>query len=168
MKPLHLLSVALLLFALPANAEKTDTNDSSQNLPRMASLRYGDINGRAGPSEKYPIEWNYRQQGAPVEIINEFGIWYNVKDWEGSETWIKKTGVTSTRRFVRVMRVGENNIYNRPDYQSKIIAKVEDGAIGEITKCAKDAKFCLIKFDTIEGWLPRNILFGIYETESID
>jgi SH3-like domain-containing protein len=65
------------------------------------------------------------------------------------------------------MTPGENNVYARPDYQAKIIAKVEDGVIGEIKKCTKNAPFCLIRFDGAEGWLPRNILFGVYDSENI-
>ena len=133
----------------------------------MASLRSEPINGRSGPDTKYPIEWIYRQKGAPVEIINEFGLWRQIKDWEGSESWVHKSMLTG-RRFVRVMNLGENNIYNDDNYQSKVIAKVEDGVIGEIKQCRKNNEFCLIKFNTIEGWVPKNILFGVYNSENIN
>ena len=136
-------------------------------LPRMASLRSNYINGRAGPGEKYPIEWIYKQKGAPVEIVNEFDVWRKVKDWEGSESWVHETRLNG-RRFVKVIVPGENNIYNSDKYHSKVIAKVEDGVIGEIKECRKGSDFCLIKFDTIEGWVPRKILFGVYENEIIN
>lgn len=63
---------------------------------------------------------------------------------------------------------GENNIYNRGKYDSKVIAKAEDGVIGEIKKCPKKSEFCLIKFESVEGWMPKKNLFGVYEDEVID
>lgn len=150
-----------------ARAESADSSESGLTLPRMVSLRSDNINGRSGPDTKYPIEWVYRQKGAPVEIISEFGLWRKIKDWEGSEVWVHKSMLTG-RRFVRVMNPGQNNVYNRPNLQSKVIAKVEDGVIGEIKKCPKNDNFCLIKFNTIEGWVSRDTLFGVYAHEGIN
>lgn len=167
MKTLLTIIISLLMPLTAATAQETDTSESGLQLPRMVSLRSNTINGRSGPDTKYPIEWVYKQKGAPVEIINEFGLWRKIKDWEGSESWVHKSMLTG-RRFVRVMTPGENNIYNEDDYQSKVIAKVEDGVIGEIKKCRKGNAFCLIQFGTVEGWVPKNILFGVYEDENID
>ena len=152
---------------LSAMAAETDNGESGLQLPRMVSLRSNTINGRSGPDTKYPIEWVYKQKGAPVEIVNEYGLWRKIKDWEGSESWVHKS-MLSGRRFVKVMTPGENNIYNNDDYQAKVIAKVEDGVIGEIKKCRKGNAFCLVQFGTVEGWVPKNILFGVYEDENID
>lgn len=152
---------------LSAMAAETDNGESGLQLPRMVSLRSNTINGRSGPDTKYPIEWVYKQKGAPVEIVNEYGLWRKIKDWEGSESWVHKSMLTG-RRFVKVMTPGENNIYNNDDYQAKVIAKVEDGVIGEIKKCRKGNAFCLVQFGTVEGWVPKNILFGVYEDENID
>ena len=152
---------------LSVMAAEPDNGESGLQLPRMVSLRSNTINGRSGPDTKYPIEWVYKQKGAPVEIVNEYGLWRKIKDWEGSESWVHKS-MLSGRRFVKVMTPGENNIYNNDDYQAKVIAKVEDGVIGEIKKCRKGNAFCLIQFGTVEGWVPKNILFGVYEDENID
>lgn len=167
MKALFVTIIAVIMSYNAAYAESPDASESGLALPRMVSLRSNTINGRSGPDTKYPIEWIYKQKGLPVEIINEFGLWRKIKDWEGSESWVHKSMLTG-RRFVRVMTPGENNIYNRANYQSKVIAKVEDGVIGEIKKCNKGNAFCLIKFDTIEGWMPRSSLFGVYKDENID
>ena len=166
MKTLLTIIISLIM-PLSAMAAETDNGESGLQLPRMVSLRSNTINGRSGPDTKYPIEWVYKQKGAPVEIVNEYGLWRKIKDWEGSESWVHKS-MLSGRRFVKVMTPGENNIYNNDDYQAKVIAKVEDGVIGEIKKCRKGNAFCLIQFGTVEGWVPKNILFGVYEDENID
>lgn len=167
MKPFLTFLTAIFMLSGNVYAEKADSSESGLALPRMVSLRSNNINGRSGPDTKYPIEWIYQQKGAPVEIINEFGLWRKIKDWEGSESWVHKS-MLAGRRFVRVMVPGENNIYNSDDYGSRVIAKVEDGVIGEIVKCAKGEDFCLIKFDTVQGWVPKSILFGIYDSETIE
>lgn len=166
MKVLSAAVVIFLLSAFSVQAKNADSSESGLNLPRMVSLRSEPINGRSGPDTKYPIEWVYKQKGAPVEIINEFGLWRKIKDWEGAESWVHKSMLTG-RRFVRVMTPGENNIYNDDDYQSRVIAKVEDGVIGEISLCKKASSFCLIKFGNIEGWMPKKSLFGVYDDENI-
>lgn len=167
MKTLFTALIALIMSVSSAMAQAADSSESGLELPRMVSLRSDLINGRSGPDTKYPIEWIYKQKGMPVEIINEFGLWRQIKDWEGSECWVHKSMLTG-RRFVKVTNLGENNIYNSDNYGSKVIAKVEDGVVGEVKECKKGNDFCLIKFGTIEGWVPKNILFGIYKDENIN
>jgi len=146
--------------------EQNDESETGLALPRMVSLRSSRINARSGPGSRYPIEWVYQQKGAPVEIIAEFELWRKIKDWEGTETWVHKA-MLSGRRFVRVANPGINNIYAKPEKESKVIAKVEDGVVGEVDKCPPQTKMCLIKFDNIQGWMPRSVLFGIYSDEVI-
>ncbi|MBQ4399859.1 MAG: hypothetical protein II830_01030, partial [Alphaproteobacteria bacterium] len=119
-----------------------------------------------GPGTRYPIEWVYKQKGAPVEIIGEFELWRKIRDWESSESWVHKA-MLSERRFVRVITPGENNIYAKPEENAKIIAKVEDGSVGEVEECPDKKGMCLIKFDNIKGWMQRDDLFGIYDDEVI-
>ena len=82
--------LAVCLFALPVSAQNGDDGDSGRSLPRMASLRSKLVNARSGPGSRYPIEWVYKQKNAPVEIIAEFDLWRQIRDWEGSETWVYK------------------------------------------------------------------------------
>ena len=149
-----------------ANAAEENESETGLALPRMVSLRSSLINVRSGPGNRYPIEWVYKQKGAPVEIIAEFELWRKIRDWEGSETWVHKA-MLSGRRFIKVINPGENNIYAKPENTSRIIAKAEDGVVGEIEKCPTPDGMCLIKFDTIQGWMPRKGLFGIYKNEVI-
>lgn len=135
-------------------------------LPRMVSLRSNLINARSGPGARYPIDWVYMQKTAPVEIIAEFELWRKIKDWQGSESWVHKS-MLSGRRSVKLTAPGESNIYDKPEYSSKVIAKVEDDVVGEVKKCP-EGDFCLIKFGSIEGWVPRNNFYGVYPKEIIE
>ena len=166
MKALFITIIALILPICSVSAEET-VSESGLKLPRMVSLRTEPVQVRSGPGKKYPIEWIYQQKGAPVEIINEYDVWREIKDWEGSVSWVHKSMLTG-KRFVKVITAGENNIYGDDTYSAKIVAKVEDGEVGEVKKCTKSNEFCLIKFDTIEGWIPKKTLFGVYKAENIN
>ncbi len=144
-----------------------DEGETGLTLPRFASLRSDHINARSGPGARYPIEWVYMQKMAPVQIVAEFELWRKIKDWQGSESWMHKS-MLSGKRTVKVTTPGENNIYDKADYNSDIIAKVEDEVVGEVVKCPSGNSFCLIKFDSIEGWVPKNNLFGVFPDEVID
>lgn len=159
---------ALILLANGVQAQETPQEDTaSGNLPRFVSLRSNHINARSGPGARYPIEWVYMQKSAPVEVVAEFELWRKIKDWQGSESWIHKA-MLSGKRYVKVITPGENNLYAKDDYKSKIIAKVEDEVIGEINRCPANNDFCQIKFNGYEGWMPRQNLFGVYKDEIID
>ncbi len=149
-----------------ASAQDEEESETGLALPRMVSLRSSLINARSGPGSRYPIEWVYKQKGAPVEIIAEFELWRKIKDWDGSESWVHKA-MLSGRRFVRVNNPGQNNIYAGPEENARISAYVEDGVVGEIDKCPSPNSMCLIKFDNIRGWMPRDALFGVYADEVI-
>lgn len=147
--------------------ETVDESETGLALPRMVSLRSNLINARSGPGARYPIEWVYMQKSAPVEIIAEFELWRKIKDWQGSESWVHKS-MLAGHRSVKVTAPGENNLYDKPDFQSKVIAKVEDEVVGDVKKCPEASDFCLIKFASIEGWIPKSSLFGVYPKEVID
>ena len=159
-----LLAFILVLGSL--NCAQAEESESGLALPRMVSLRSSLINARTGPGSRYPIAWVYKQKGAPVEIISEFELWRKIKDWDGSESWVHKA-MLSGRRFVKIINAGENNIYAKPEKDSRVSAKVEDGVVGEIEKCPEPQSMCLIKFDNVSGWMPRDALFGVYANEVI-
>lgn len=163
------MTLAALAFSIGTAAAQIPADDGETGLavPRFVSLRSNHINARSGPGARYPIEWVYMQKSAPVEIIAEFELWRKIKDWQGSESWVHKS-MLAGKRFVKVITPGENNIYAKDDYKSKIIAKVEDEAVGEVKKCPVNTGFCLIKFGNIDGWVPRQNLYGIYPDEIID
>lgn len=168
MKAVFTAIFSLMLAMTSAQAQTLpDDGESGLALPRFASLRSNYINARSGPGARYPIEWVYMQKNAPVEIRAEFELWRKIKDWQGSESWVHKS-MLAGKRFVKVITPGENNIYNKADYKSRIIAKVEDEVIGEVIKCPANNAFCRVQFASVEGWIPKSNLFGVYPNEVID
>lgn len=156
--------ISVLVAVAKENTPKPQNDDS---LPRFVSLRDETINARSGPGTKYPIDWVYKQKSAPVEVIAEFENWRRIRDWQGSESWVLSQLLTR-KRFAKVITPGENNLYTKDNYKSKIVARIEDDVIGEIKKCPADNNFCLITFGNYEGWMPRQNIYGVYDGEIID
>ncbi len=168
MKTISIVLTALFLWANPTVAQTLEENgESGLKIPRFVSLHSNLINARSGPGVRYPIEWVYMQKSAPVEIIAEFEDWRQIKDWQGSKTWVHRSMLTG-RRSVKVITPGENNIYAKADYNSNVIAKVEDEVVGDVVKCPNESPFCQVKFDRISGWIPRQNLYGLYPKEILE
>ncbi|MEQ8936549.1 MAG: hypothetical protein RIE56_12245, partial [Amphiplicatus sp.] len=56
--------------ALPADGRGQGVRQpTGLPLPRYVSLRAAEVNLRTGPGVQYPIEWLYKRQHLPVEII---------------------------------------------------------------------------------------------------
>ena len=60
-------------------ARAADTANQTQQrkgsglpIPRFASLRSDEVNLRAGPGTRYPIQWVYKRRDLPVEIERDF------------------------------------------------------------------------------------------------
>ena len=134
---------AVLLVGNVFAQEAEEGEETGLALPRMVSLRSNLINARSGPGARYPIEWVYMQKTAHKSML-------------------------SGRRSVKVTTPGENNIYDKPEYNSKVIAKVEDEVVGDVKKCPAGSDFCLVGFGNIEGWISKNNLYGIYPREVIE
>ncbi|HEY9567148.1 MAG TPA: SH3 domain-containing protein, partial [Thalassobaculum sp.] len=50
-------------------------NETGLPIPRYVTLRASEVNVRAGPGVRYPIEWVYQRQNLPVEVVAEFDTW---------------------------------------------------------------------------------------------
>lgn len=176
------LAVALVAaFALPQAAGQSDAEESSDRpadagrrpeppghtglpLPRFASLRADEVNLRRGPGLRYPIEWVYRRRHLPVEIIEEFGTWRRIRDWEGTLGWVHQS-MLQGRRTARIL--GEARLLrDGPSEDSEPVARVEPGAIGLIERCAE--RWCRLDFDNHAGWLRRQTVYGVYPREELE
>ena len=140
------------------------------NLPRYASLSSNEVNMRAGPGKQYPIKWVYQRKGYPIEIIREYDIWYKIRDIEGYSGWIYK-GLISSKRMALVTIPPSTErqttyLYRKTSTQSDQIALLENGAQVAIDSC--NGPWCEISSQGIKGWIPRKLLWGIYEHEVID
>lgn len=133
-------------------------------LPRFVSLRASEANLRAGPGFRYPVEWVYRRSGQPVEVIDEYETWRRIRDWEGTEGWVHQSMLQGTR----TARVTSADLLLRREARGDAppVARLEVGAIGELRACERT--WCRLDFAGLQGWLPRDAFYGVYDEESLD
>lgn len=134
-------------------------------LPRFASLRADEVNMRAGPGTRYPIEWLYKRRGLPVEIEREFEVWRLVKDADGVRGWVHEATLTGHRDFVVIG--GDRPLRREPDLAARAIAVLKPGVTGRIRSCASGADWCHVQVGTYTGWLQRDELWGTLPGEAI-
>ena len=90
--------LVLSLFVLPDVATaQTERAASGLPLPRFVSLRSDKVHMRTGPGVRYPIDWVYKRQNMPMEVVAEFGTWRKVRDFQGTEGWMHQSMLSNKR-----------------------------------------------------------------------
>lgn len=160
-----ILSIALFLLSfspLPVLAEKG--TDSGLPTPRFASLKRDEAHMRTGPSTDYPIKWTYKRRGLPVEILREYNEWRKIRDPDGESGWVNKI-LLSGERTVVVKSTAQVTAWTKPDRQT-VAAKLDPGALAHVEECTDG--WCLLSFSSLEGWVEKKYLWGIYQDELLN
>jgi SH3-like domain-containing protein len=141
-------------------------------VPRFVSLKSDRVNLRNGPGTEYPTSWVFRRAGLPVEILQEFEAWRQVRDAEGATGWVLQSMLSGRRTAVVLpweVQAG------RPPLQvplrsagresASVIAHVEAGVIANVRSC--DGRWCLLNIGEFKGYLEQKKLWGVYEGEVV-
>lgn len=158
---------------LHAQAIGTPSGDPAQRkigpsglpLPRFVSFRSSKVNMRAGPGSRYPIQWIYQRRRLPVEIIDEFDTWRQIRDWQGTIGWVHQSMLKGQRSMMIMGTV--RTIYDDPETTSRPVVQAEAGVIGELESCNIN-DWCQVEINDITGWLQRKSLYGSYQGEVFD
>lgn len=138
------------------------------SIPRFVSLKMGEVNLRTGPGGRYPIKYVYKKKNYPVEIIDEYELWRQIREIDGTSGWVHRRMLTGTRY---VLLKKDADVFKKPDISSKIKAYATKDVLAKVEKCPAKNEFCELKFDfeekTIKGWVKRDVLYGIYPNEVI-
>jgi len=143
-----------------ANAGSTAIN---LKLPRFASLRADEVNLRAGPGTRYPIEWVYKRRNLPVEVIDEFDTWRRIRDWQGTEGWVHQSMLNGRRSIIIVDDLAM--LQRDPQEDARGVARLEAGVIGRVDSCGDI--WCVVTAFNRKGWLRREQFYGVYPGEEI-
>ena len=135
------------------------------SVPRFVSLRHNQVNLRTGPGNRYPILWVYQEKGYPVEVIDEYELWRQIREVDGTTGWVHRTQITGVRH---ALVLEECTLTNAPRVNGKTVAIAQKGTIGRILKCPKSSDYCLLDFGQAKGWMAKNMFFGLYKDEIID
>ncbi len=134
-------------------------------LPRFVSLRANEVNMRAGPSVRYPVEWVYKRNKLPVEIIAEFDTWRKIRDSQGGQGWVHKSMLSANRTLIVLGKV--RTLRAKPNTGSAAVAKIEPNVVGLIKECPPEMVWCQIQSGGYEGWLRRQEFWGVYPGETL-
>ncbi len=146
-----------------AKAGEESLGASGLALPRFVSLRAPKVNLRTGPGVRYPIEWVYNRAGLPLEVLDEFETWRQVRDWEGSVGWVHQSMLSGERKVM--VRDKQRLLRNKPDPAAAGVALLAPGVIANLERCAD--VWCFIEVQDTSGWVRRIDVYGLYPGESI-
>jgi len=152
------LALALLVAALaaPAFGQPRIGPQSGLPVPRFASLKFGVVNGREGPSLGHPVLWQYHRKGLPVLVIEEDLDWWKVRDPDGAEVWVHRRGL-ETRRM-GLVEGAPAPVRGRPDDDAPVTAVAEPGVLFEIKDCREG--WLRVDGARAVGWVHEGALWG--------
>lgn len=159
--------VGLIAMTGAARAQGTATRPTDLPLPRFVSLKSDRVNVRVGPSREHKIAWTFVQSGLPVEIIQEFENWRQIRDWEGKQGWVFHS-LLSGRRTALITPWEKNDrtpLRARSRSDADIVAELEPFVLTSVSECS--GGWCRVNGDSYDGWLDQTRLFGVYPDEVV-
>ncbi|MBP5343581.1 MAG: hypothetical protein J6Y85_00685 [Alphaproteobacteria bacterium] len=134
----------------------------------FASLKVDKVNLRTGPGERFPIQWVYQEKHYPVEVLDSFDIWRQIREQDGTIGWVNEK-MLSKERYVVIQE--EEKLLDAPSVSGRVIAYVQPGVIAKIHSCPS-GDFCRLRFvyedKKIEGWFPKRFVWGLSNGEIIE
>ena len=159
-RPARALMALLSAFAVAGAAQAGAAprrTPSGQPVPRYVSLKFGEVNARAGPGDDYKLLWTYRTRGLPVQVIAETDDWRRICDPEGSVAWVHQRTVDNRRTVMRVEAQGLP-LHRGPDERSPTVAVLDGRSLATFDACKKD--WCQVTAGRARGWAPAAALWG--------
>ena len=155
--------IALILTAISAWAEERGPV-TNLPLPRYVSMKAAEGNVRRGPSLSHRIDWVYKRRDMPLEVTAEYGQWRRVRDRDGAGG----SGHYSLLSGVRTAIVETDMLalYQSPDTNSKVNARLEMGVVGRLGECGLD--WCEMTTGGHRGWAQKSALWGVAPDELRD
>jgi len=161
-----LLAAAVAAAAAPPAAAQGEPGASGLPVPRFVVLRADEVNARAGPGPRYPVEWVYRRRDMPVEITAEFDTWRRIRDIEGAEGWVHQSLLAGGQRRTVIVAGATRTVRAAPQDTAAGVALAEPGVIARLLRCR--AAWCEVEAGGVEGWLRRDEVWGVYPDEAVD
>lgn len=146
-------------------AEAAKGSNTGLPLPRFAALRSDEVNLRAGPGTRYPIEWVYKRRELPVEILREFEVWRLVQDPDGVKGWVHQATLTGRRSFI--VTGGDATLRRDAQDNASPVAILKVGVTGHIRSCPTGSDWCQVQTGDYRGWLKRSQFWGTLAGEVV-
>lgn len=139
---------------------------TGQPLPRWAALRSDEVNLRAGPGTRYPIDWVYHRRDLPVRIEREFEVWRLVEDQDGVKGWVHQATLVGRRGFV-VKSADPVTMRASAADDAAAVAILKPGVVGRVRACEAKSVWCEMQVNDFRGWLKRDSVYGLNPDEAV-
>ncbi len=140
-------------------------------MPRFVSVKSDRVHIRQGPGTDHKVLWIYNRAGLPLEVIQEFEGWRQVRDSEGATGWVLQS-LISGRRTALVMpwemkaaKLPEVALLADDREGAKPVVIVEAGVITNVRSC--DGRWCYVSVGTYRGYVEQKKLWGVYDKEQL-
>jgi SH3-like domain-containing protein len=151
------LTLAIVWKSAAGAGEAVQPTPSGLKVPRYVSLKFGEVNARAGPGDDYRLLWTYRARGLPLQVIAETADWRRVGDPEGAVAWVHQRTVEARRTVMRTQAT-PLAMRRRPDPGSHVTAMLTGRSLAVLGVCR--AGWCQVQAGRAKGWAPAAGLWG--------
>lgn len=161
------LSSSLLAQQTPAFHGKKG-RETGLPIPRFVSLKARQARMRVGPSTEYATKWVYLAPGLPFEILEEYGHWRQVRDYDGISGWMSAALLSGQRTATVGPWLKEAvPLRDGPYPEAAIAAKLGPRVLLHITSCT--GKWCKVSVQkqSLAGYVRQDELWGAYPGEEI-
>ncbi len=146
--------------AQPQAADPRQT-PSGLPVPRYVSLKFGEVNARAGPGDDHRLLWVYKVRGLPVQVVAENSEWRRICDPEKGLAWVHRR-TTDGRRMVMRSQNKPLPLHSAPRSKAPVHAQLNPRSLATLVRC--DTKgWCKVRVDGVSGWAPGSELWGTDE-----
>ena len=154
-----------LSFAITAEASAQDRGPvTNLPLPRFVSMKASEANVRRGPSLTHRIDWIFKQQNVPLEIIAEHGHWRRVRDRDGAVGWIHYSLLSGAR--TAMIEQDMLMLKSKPKDDARAVVQLELGVIARVDEC--DTEWCRLSVAGYRGWAPKEHIWGVRAGEKLN
>lgn len=137
-------------------------------IPRFVSLKAQNARMRIGPSLDYGVKWLYSAPGLPMEIIEEYGNWREVRDCDGISGWMHRSLLSGQRAAViGPWKTKPVELYQGSRVSSDIAALLAARVRVRINACKGNLCNVSVPKHKLSGFVDRSNLWGVYPSETI-
>jgi len=154
------LAAALALTTATAALAADRPTPSGLPVPRYVSLKFDEVNARAGPADDHKRLWVYRVKGLPVQVVAETREWRKICDPEGRTAWVHRR-TTDGRRMVMRTAAEALPLRRKPEPAGRVFAYLGPRSLAALDRCS--AGWCRVRAGRATGWAPATEVWGADE-----
>jgi SH3-like domain-containing protein len=135
-------------------------------IPRYVSLKAHKARMRIGPSTIYATKWIYMKTGLPLEIIDEYGHWRQVRDDTGTTGWMHSALLSGLRTAVVAPWLTTNAMLrSKPETTASLTAELQPRVLLSLHSCTGAWCSVSVREHSMRGYVRQNMLWGAYPGE---